>query len=77
MGTQIWKLDVRLTKDAICVVSHDDDIPRLTGLDLRINQSSYWPTPIQPASIEPPTPLVPRAWGQLQSPRLRRVVLRS
>ena len=30
MGAQIWELDVRLTKDGICVVSYDDDISRLT-----------------------------------------------
>ena len=41
MGAQIWELDVRLTKDGICVVCHDDDISRLTGLDRRISRS-YW-----------------------------------
>lgn len=41
MGAQIWELDVRLTKDGICVVCHDDNISRLTGLDLRISRS-YW-----------------------------------
>ena len=38
---EMWELDVHLTKDGICVVCHDDNLMRLTGLDLRISNSVW------------------------------------
>lgn len=37
LGAEMWELDTQLTKDGACVVSHDDHLLRVFGLDLRIS----------------------------------------
>jgi glycerophosphoryl diester phosphodiesterase len=38
LGADMWELDTQLTKDGICVVSHDDHLQRVFGLDRRISE---------------------------------------
>jgi glycerophosphoryl diester phosphodiesterase len=38
LGAEMWELDTQLTKDGICVVSHDDHLQRVFGLDRRISE---------------------------------------
>ncbi|MCV6601809.1 MAG: glycerophosphodiester phosphodiesterase family protein, partial [Cohaesibacter sp.] len=38
LGADMWELDVRLSKDGICMVCHDDDLQRLFGMDARISE---------------------------------------
>jgi glycerophosphoryl diester phosphodiesterase len=38
LGAAMWELDTQLTKDGVCVVSHEDDLRRVFGLDLRISE---------------------------------------
>lgn len=33
LGADMWELDTQLTKDGVCVVSHDDHLQRVFGLD--------------------------------------------
>lgn len=37
LGAQMWELDTQLTKDGVCVVSHDDHLQRVFGVDKRIS----------------------------------------
>jgi glycerophosphoryl diester phosphodiesterase len=38
LGAEMWELDTQLTEDGICVVSHDDHLQRVFGLDRRISE---------------------------------------
>ncbi len=38
---EMWELDVRLSKDGVCVVSHDDNLNRIAGQDLSIADSNW------------------------------------
>lgn len=38
LGADMWELDTQLTKDGVCVVSHDDHLQRVFGLDRRISE---------------------------------------
>ena len=38
LGAAMWELDTQLTRDGVCVVSHDDHLQRVFGLDLRISE---------------------------------------
>lgn len=38
MGAQMWELDTQLTRDGVCVVSHDDHLQRVFGIDRRISE---------------------------------------
>ena len=38
LGAEMWELDTQITKDGVCVVSHDDHLLRVFGLDLRISE---------------------------------------
>ena len=38
LGAEMWELDTQLTKDGVCVVSHDDHLQRVFGLDVRISE---------------------------------------
>ena len=38
LGADMWELDTQLTQDGVCVVSHDDHLQRVFGLDCRISQ---------------------------------------
>ena len=38
LGAEMWELDTQLTVDGVCVVSHDDHLQRVFGLDLRISE---------------------------------------
>lgn len=40
LGAQMWELDTQLTRDGVCVVSHDDHLQRVFGIDARISQLS-------------------------------------
>ncbi|WEX11969.1 glycerophosphodiester phosphodiesterase [Chelativorans sp. AA-79] len=37
LGAQMWELDTQLTKDGVCVVSHDDHLERVFGVDMHIS----------------------------------------
>lgn len=37
MGAEMWELDTQLTRDGVCVVSHDDHLQRVFGVDRRIS----------------------------------------
>ena len=39
--SQMWELDVHLTKDEVCVVCHDENLLRLTGLELNISECTW------------------------------------
>ena len=38
---EMWEIDVHLSNDGVCVVCHDDNLRRLTGLDISIKKS-FW-----------------------------------
>jgi glycerophosphoryl diester phosphodiesterase len=38
---EMWELDVRLSADGVCVVSHDDNLTRVSGRGLRVSQSNW------------------------------------
>ncbi len=38
---EMWELDLRLSADGVCVVSHDDDLSRISGRELLISKSSW------------------------------------
>jgi glycerophosphoryl diester phosphodiesterase len=38
MGAEMWELDTQLTRDGVCVVSHDDHLERVFGVDKRISE---------------------------------------
>lgn len=38
LGAEMWELDTQLTSDGVVVVSHDDHLRRVFGVDLRISQ---------------------------------------
>jgi len=38
LGAEMWELDTQLTKDGIVVVSHDDHLERVFGVDRHISQ---------------------------------------
>lgn len=38
MGAEMWELDTQLTRDGVCVVSHDDHLLRVFGADVRISE---------------------------------------
>jgi glycerophosphoryl diester phosphodiesterase len=37
LGAAMWELDTQLTRDGVCVVSHDDYLQRVFGVDARIS----------------------------------------
>ncbi len=37
LGAEMWELDTQLTRDGVCVVSHDDHLQRVFGVDARIS----------------------------------------
>ena len=40
------ELDVHLTKDGVCVVSHDQDLFRVTGKQVRIKECDFQDLPM-------------------------------
>jgi len=38
---EMWELDLHLSKDGVCVVSHDDNLMRVAGQDIRISQCTW------------------------------------
>ncbi len=38
---EMWELDVHLSADGVCVVSHDDNLKRVSGQDISIRNSSW------------------------------------
>ena len=38
LGAEMWELDAQVTRDGVCVVSHDDHLERVFGLDARISE---------------------------------------
>ncbi len=38
LGAEMWELDTQLTKDGVVVVSHDDHLERVFGVDKRISE---------------------------------------
>jgi glycerophosphoryl diester phosphodiesterase len=41
LGADLWELDVRSTRDGICVVSHDDSLLATAGIDEAISTLTY------------------------------------
>ncbi|WP_421847961.1 glycerophosphodiester phosphodiesterase family protein [Marinomonas sp.] len=41
LGADMWELDVRLTADGVCIVSHDDSLLATAGIDAFISQLTY------------------------------------
>lgn len=37
LGAEMWELDTQMTRDGVVVVSHDDHLDRVFGVDLRIS----------------------------------------
>ncbi|HTN63395.1 MAG TPA: glycerophosphodiester phosphodiesterase [Devosia sp.] len=40
-GARMWELDTQLTADGVCVVSHDNHLQRVFGLDLHISKLTF------------------------------------
>ncbi len=38
LGAEMWELDAQATRDGICVISHDDHLQRVFGIDAHISQ---------------------------------------
>ena len=38
MGAEMWELDTQLTRDGVVVISHDDHLQRVFGVDRRISE---------------------------------------
>ena len=38
LGAEMWELDTQLTRDGVVVISHDDHLERVFGVDRRISQ---------------------------------------
>ncbi|MGF1733772.1 glycerophosphodiester phosphodiesterase family protein [Photobacterium satsumensis] len=38
LNAEMWEIDVRLTADGVCVVSHDDNLEHTAGIDKNISQ---------------------------------------
>ena len=38
LGADMWELDTQRTKDGVCVVSHDDNLRHVFGLEVRISE---------------------------------------
>ena len=38
---EMWELDIRLSADGVCVVSHDDNLSRIGGPDLNISETAW------------------------------------
>lgn len=53
MGAQMWELDTQLTRDGVCVVSHDDHLGRVFGVDKRISELSAAELAALPAAHVP------------------------
>ncbi len=51
LGADMWELDVRLTADGVCVVSHDDDLSRSCGVPHKISEM----TAVEVAGTDVPT----------------------
>lgn len=41
LHAEMWEIDVRLTADGVCVVSHDDNLMHTAGIDVDISKVSY------------------------------------
>ncbi|USD61242.1 hypothetical protein J4N45_04510 [Vibrio sp. SCSIO 43140] len=41
LGAEMWEIDVRLTADGVCVVSHDDSLMHTAGVDVTISDVSF------------------------------------
>lgn len=41
LGAEMWEVDVRVSADGVCVISHDEDLGRVTGQPLAIAQNDY------------------------------------
>ncbi|GAL20050.1 glycerophosphoryl diester phosphodiesterase [Vibrio maritimus] len=41
LGAEMWEIDVRLTADGVCVVSHDDNLMHTAGVNVTISDVSF------------------------------------
>ncbi|MGR5063888.1 glycerophosphodiester phosphodiesterase family protein [Photobacterium sp. DNB22_13_2] len=41
LNAEMWEIDVRLTADGVCVVSHDDSLEHTAGIDANISELTY------------------------------------
>ncbi|WP_164684173.1 glycerophosphodiester phosphodiesterase family protein [Vibrio maerlii] len=41
LGAEMWEIDVRLTADGVCVISHDDNLMHTAGVDVTISEVSF------------------------------------
>jgi len=39
--SEMWELDVRLSADGVCVVSHDDNLTRVAGRGLKVSEATW------------------------------------
>nr|WP_309083535.1 glycerophosphodiester phosphodiesterase [Chelativorans sp.] len=38
LGAEMWELDAQVTRDGVCVVSHDDHLQRVFGVDAHVSE---------------------------------------
>ncbi len=51
VGTEMLEIDCHLTRDGQVVVSHDNDLRRVTGLNVRISETPFHDLPILKQSL--------------------------
>lgn len=53
-GTEMFEIDVQLTKDEQVVISHDDDLYRVSGRSVKISECNYDDLPLLSSTLQVP-----------------------